>query len=159
MGIALVNFMSPGAVFELYIPSDLAYGSEGSPDGSVPPDSVIVMTEQLLSIDGSGQQLVDISSAPVGGCPPLPTVQNRGNPAAMAGLLAPLGFALLVAALYWCYMKNQEAEELNEFRARTLAMAGVIPKEPDPPPPEAGVSFSPPGQPATYMQSVLNSAA
>jgi len=43
-----LQLMSPGAKFEIYIPSDLAYGEPGRP--SIPPNSVLVFEVELLEI-------------------------------------------------------------------------------------------------------------
>lgn len=42
-----LQLMKPGAKYELYIPSDLAYGETGNP--SIEPNSVLIFTIELLS--------------------------------------------------------------------------------------------------------------
>merc|ERR1719261_1101442 len=44
--------MVEGDKWELYIPSNLAYGPGGTPDGTIPPDSTLVSTMQIHKIEG-----------------------------------------------------------------------------------------------------------
>jgi FKBP-type peptidyl-prolyl cis-trans isomerase len=46
-----LQYISTGGKAELYIPSDLGYGSRGTPDGSIPPHSTLVFTVELISIN------------------------------------------------------------------------------------------------------------
>ena len=47
-----LQLMSPGAKYVLYIPSKLAYGSEGAGGGAVPPNANLVFEVELLSLKG-----------------------------------------------------------------------------------------------------------
>ena len=44
------NDMRVGGKRRLVIPADLAYGTEGSPDGSIPPNAPIVFEMELLDV-------------------------------------------------------------------------------------------------------------
>merc|ERR1719378_1217643 len=44
--------MVEGDKWEMYIPSNLAYGAGGTPDGTIPPYSTLVFTMQIHKIDG-----------------------------------------------------------------------------------------------------------
>ena len=44
------NDMRVGGKRQLVIPADLAYGTEGSPDGSIPPNAPIVFEMELLDV-------------------------------------------------------------------------------------------------------------
>lgn len=44
-----VQLMNPGSVYELYIPSDLAYGEAGA-GGAIPPNSALIFKVELVSI-------------------------------------------------------------------------------------------------------------
>ncbi|MCB1826987.1 MAG: FKBP-type peptidyl-prolyl cis-trans isomerase [Coxiellaceae bacterium] len=44
-----LQMMKPGAVWMLYIPSDLAYGSRGAP-GAIGPNEVLIFKVQLISV-------------------------------------------------------------------------------------------------------------
>lgn len=42
--------MPVGSTWELYIPAKLAYGTQGTPDGAIPPNSTLIFKVELLSI-------------------------------------------------------------------------------------------------------------
>jgi FKBP-type peptidyl-prolyl cis-trans isomerase FkpA len=42
--------MKVGGKRQLHIPPDLAYGENGTPDGTIPPNSALIFDVQLLSI-------------------------------------------------------------------------------------------------------------
>lgn len=42
--------MRPGAVWEVVIPSALAYGPKGTPDGTIPPNQTLVFMMKLVAI-------------------------------------------------------------------------------------------------------------
>ncbi len=44
-----VRLMMEGALYEFYIPSDLAYGRQGIP-GTVPPNSTLIFEVELLKV-------------------------------------------------------------------------------------------------------------
>jgi len=46
-----VQLMQPGAVYEFIIPSELGYGANGTPDGSIKPDETLYFRVELISID------------------------------------------------------------------------------------------------------------
>lgn len=46
-----LQYIATGGKAELYIPSNLGYGSRGTPDGSIPPHSTLVFTVELISIN------------------------------------------------------------------------------------------------------------
>lgn len=46
-----LQYIATGGKAELYIPSDLGYGSRGTPDGSIPPHSTLIFTVELISIN------------------------------------------------------------------------------------------------------------
>ena len=43
--------MPTGSTWEIFIPSDLAYGDRGTPDGSIPAKSTLVFKVELIKID------------------------------------------------------------------------------------------------------------
>lgn len=47
-----VQKMKVGDKWQLFIPPDLAYGKNGTPDGSIGPNSVLVFEVELLGING-----------------------------------------------------------------------------------------------------------
>ena len=47
----VLQLMSPGATWDVWIPSDLAYGPQGA-GGSIGPNEVLNFTIELISIDG-----------------------------------------------------------------------------------------------------------
>jgi FKBP-type peptidyl-prolyl cis-trans isomerase len=47
--------MKVGGKRQLHIPPDLGYGENGSPDGSIPPNSALIFDVQLLSIQDPPQ--------------------------------------------------------------------------------------------------------
>ena len=51
--IEALQLMKPGAKWQLFIPSELAYGAEGRP-GTIPPNAVLIFDVELISI-GLGQ--------------------------------------------------------------------------------------------------------
>lgn len=42
--------MNPGSHYVIYIPAELAYGVDGTPDGSIPPMSTLVFDVTVKSI-------------------------------------------------------------------------------------------------------------
>jgi FKBP-type peptidyl-prolyl cis-trans isomerase len=42
--------MNEGAKYKLYIPSDLAYGKDGTPGGPIPPNATLVFEVELVEI-------------------------------------------------------------------------------------------------------------
>ena len=42
--------MKVGDVWQLYIPSDLAYGEQGTPDGAIGPNNVLIFDVELLGV-------------------------------------------------------------------------------------------------------------
>ncbi len=46
-----LQLMPVGSKWQLFIPSDLAYGERGTPDGSIGPNSTLVFDVELLSIE------------------------------------------------------------------------------------------------------------
>ncbi|CAJ1392990.1 unnamed protein product [Effrenium voratum] len=47
-----MQLMKEGDKWELYIPSELGYGDEGTPGGPIPPNAALVFQMQLLKIKG-----------------------------------------------------------------------------------------------------------
>ena len=45
-----VQLMKEGAKYEFYIPPELAYGSGGTPDGGIPPNSVLIFQVELIKV-------------------------------------------------------------------------------------------------------------
>lgn len=50
-----LQLMPVGSKWQLVIPSDLAYGPTGTPDGSIPPNSPLVFEVELLSFEAPKQ--------------------------------------------------------------------------------------------------------
>jgi FKBP-type peptidyl-prolyl cis-trans isomerase FklB len=46
-----LQLMPAGSKWQLFIPSDLAYGERGTPDGSIGPNSTLVFDVELLSVE------------------------------------------------------------------------------------------------------------
>lgn len=46
-----VQLMQPGAKFQFIIPSDLGYGVNGTPDGSIKPDETLWFEVELIEIN------------------------------------------------------------------------------------------------------------
>lgn len=47
-GIALMN---KGAVYEFYIPGELAYGEKGQPQGGIAPNELLIFEVELVDFD------------------------------------------------------------------------------------------------------------
>eukprot|EP00439_Symbiodinium_sp_Y106_P070295 s324_g12.t1 len=47
-----MQLMKEGDKWELYIPSELGYGAEGTPGGPIPPNAALVFQMQLLKVKG-----------------------------------------------------------------------------------------------------------
>jgi FKBP-type peptidyl-prolyl cis-trans isomerase FklB len=47
-----LQLMPVGSMYKLYIPYELGYGLNGTPDGSIPPGSTLVFEVELLRIPG-----------------------------------------------------------------------------------------------------------
>ena len=112
LAIPLVNFMVEGAVWQIFVPSDLAYGDQGTPDGAIPPGSVVCFTVQVLAVGSPSQEPLGVGGAPVGGCPPLPEVAagGSGGGGSGGGSTTAIVLVLLVVAAaggYYYYKKNQ----------------------------------------------------
>jgi FKBP-type peptidyl-prolyl cis-trans isomerase len=45
-----LQLMKPGAKYQLFIPSELAYGDRGTPDGSIPGNSTLIFEVELLKV-------------------------------------------------------------------------------------------------------------
>ncbi|HUI11098.1 MAG TPA: FKBP-type peptidyl-prolyl cis-trans isomerase [Bacteroidota bacterium] len=45
-----LQLMKEGAKWELYIPSDLAYGPAGTGDGTIPPNATLIFTIELIAV-------------------------------------------------------------------------------------------------------------
>ncbi len=45
-----LKLMPAGSKWQVFIPSDLGYGERGTPDGSIPPNSVLIFDVELISI-------------------------------------------------------------------------------------------------------------
>ena len=45
-----LQLMSEGAVWELYVPSDLAYGPGGAPQGGIGPNEVLIFKVELIKV-------------------------------------------------------------------------------------------------------------
>lgn len=50
-----LQMMHAGDVWELTIPSDLAYGPNGTPDGTIPPNTPLVFSVDLVKVSPSQQ--------------------------------------------------------------------------------------------------------
>jgi len=47
--------MRVGSKWQLFVPSKLAYGPRGTPDGSIPPNSTLIFDVELLKVGGQAQ--------------------------------------------------------------------------------------------------------
>ena len=47
-----LQLMPVGSKWQLFIPSDLAYGEQGTPDGTIGPNSTLIFEVELVSIQG-----------------------------------------------------------------------------------------------------------
>ena len=47
-----LQLMKTGAVWELYVPSDLGYGPRGNPQGGIPPNATLIFKVELLQVNG-----------------------------------------------------------------------------------------------------------
>lgn len=47
-----LQLMPVGSKWQLFIPSDLAYGEQGTPDGAIGPNSTLIFEVELVSIQG-----------------------------------------------------------------------------------------------------------
>lgn len=47
-----LQLMPVGSKWQLFIPSDLAYGEQGTPDGTIGPNATLIFEVELLSIQG-----------------------------------------------------------------------------------------------------------
>ena len=114
LGFAM-TIMREGDIFEVAVPSELGYGAQGTSDGVIGPDEVLIYTVQMLSVDPAGQTYRKLSNAPVGGCDPLPTMgETTGAPGHPHGLLGGIfigivGLIGLLAAGYYYYSSPQKA--------------------------------------------------
>ena len=45
-----LKLMQPGSTYQLFVPSELAYGERGTPNGEIPPNSVLVFKVELIEI-------------------------------------------------------------------------------------------------------------
>jgi FKBP-type peptidyl-prolyl cis-trans isomerase FklB len=52
-----MQLMKEGGKWELYIPSELAYGDRGAAGGKIPPGSVLIFTLELLEVLGDSTEL------------------------------------------------------------------------------------------------------
>lgn len=59
-----LQMMKPGSVWELYIPSDLAYGAAGHPP-QIPPNATLVFSVQLISSRAPGTPPPSASTPPL----------------------------------------------------------------------------------------------
>ncbi len=50
--VEALQLMKVGDKWQLFIPSELGYGAQGTPDGTIPPHSVLTFEIELLSIAG-----------------------------------------------------------------------------------------------------------
>ncbi len=48
-----LQMMPEGSTWELYIPSDLAYGQNGAPQGGIGPNSLLVFKVELINVNAS----------------------------------------------------------------------------------------------------------
>lgn len=48
-----LQLMQPGAIYEFYLPSDIAYGERGA--GTIPPNAPLIFKVELISIDTPAQ--------------------------------------------------------------------------------------------------------
>jgi FKBP-type peptidyl-prolyl cis-trans isomerase len=51
-----LTLMRPGAVWQLILPADLAYGAKGSPGGLIPPNQTLVFVMKLVAIHPAADQ-------------------------------------------------------------------------------------------------------
>ena len=49
--VEALKLMKTGDTWEIVVPADLAYGAEGGPGGSIPPDQALVFTMSLTKVE------------------------------------------------------------------------------------------------------------
>lgn len=150
-GFTLVNFMRVGDVFELYIPSELAYGDDGTEDGVIPGGAVLVFTLQLISIDGPAQEYLGVGNAPVGGCDPLPALGVATGAGSGSGggnsttLFAVFAVCVIAGGGYFYYKRKKQQEEAGAegkpVGAMTTTAAGAAPPPKGVAPPPASTAL------------------
>lgn len=144
---SVVPYMRAGDVFELYSPSELAYGEKGTAGGLVKPGAVVIFYLKLVSIQGTGKPYRSLGNQiPVGGCAPEPALGVKTNDPSLAsgsstGYLGLLGLIVVGAGGYYYYQQQQKktAEASGGVTISTAdPNAPAAPMSPAPPPPGGG---------------------
>ena len=131
---SVVPFMREGDIFELYSPSELAYGEKGYADGLVKPGDVVIFSLKLVSIQGTGKPYRPLGNQiPVGGCAPEPVLGVQTNDPSLASgsstsvLAIAVVLVVLGGGLYYYYNKQQQAKKDGVTMTTTEASAAPPP--------------------------------
>lgn len=126
---SVVPYMREGDIFELYSPSELAYGEKSYANGLVKPGDVVIFYLKLVSIQGTGKPYRSLGNQiPVGGCAPEPVLGVQTNDPSVASgsstsYIAIGAVLLVVGAGAFYYYKQQEKKKAEAAGGVTLSTA------------------------------------